>query len=53
MKKTKLYGYFYDFSINYDSIHVADILDLHKHLMKQFDAKQCLYLFLKCLQDYK
>ena len=32
-KKTGLNGYVYDFSIDYDSITVADILDIHKYLM--------------------
>ena len=29
MKKTGLYGYVYDFSVDYDSIYVHDILDIH------------------------
>ena len=32
MKKTGLYGYGYDFSVNYNSIDVPDILDIHKNL---------------------
>ena len=32
MKKTGLYGYVYDFSVNYNSIDVLDILDIHKNL---------------------
>ena len=35
MKKTGLKGYPYDFSVNYDAIAVSDILDIHKHLMKE------------------
>ena len=35
MKKTGLYGYVYDFSVDYDAIAVADILDIHKYLMKK------------------
>ena len=35
MKKTRLYGYVYDFSIDYDGIVVADILDIHKYLIKK------------------
>ena len=35
MKKTGLYGYVYDFSVNYDTIVVDDILDIHKYLMKK------------------
>ena len=35
MKKTGFNGYFYDFSVDYDSIDVDDILDIHKYLMKK------------------
>ena len=35
MKKTGLYGYVYDFSVDYDAIAVDDILDIHKYLMKK------------------
>ena len=35
MKKTRLNGYVYDFSADYDAIAVDDILDIHKHLMKK------------------
>ena len=35
MKKTGLYGYVYDFSVDYYRIDVADILDIHKYLMKK------------------
>ena len=34
MKKTGLNGYVYDFSVDYNAIAVADILDIHKYLMK-------------------
>ena len=30
MKKTGLYGYVYDFSVDYDGIAVDDILSIHK-----------------------
>ena len=33
MKKTRLNGYVYDFSVDYDDIVVDDILDIHKYLM--------------------
>ena len=33
MKKTWFNGYVYDFSVDYDAIVVADILDIHKYLM--------------------
>ena len=35
MKKTGLNGYVYDFSIDYDTAAVDDILDIHKYLLKQ------------------
>ena len=35
MKKTRLKGYVYDFSVDYNAIAVADILDIHKYLMKK------------------
>ena len=37
MRKAGLYGYVYDFSVDYDAIAVADILDIHKYLMKAND----------------
>ena len=33
MKKAWFNGYVYDFSVDYDAIVVADILDIHKYLM--------------------
>ena len=35
MKKTGVKGYVYDFSVHYDAIAVADILEIHKYLMKK------------------
>ena len=35
MKKTKLCGYFYNFSVDYDSIDVNDVSDIHEYLMKK------------------
>ena len=37
MKKTEFNGYIYDFSVDYDSIAVDEILDIHKYLMKKND----------------
>ena len=34
-KKTRLNGYVYDFSVDYDAIAVDDILSIHKYLMKK------------------
>ena len=39
MKKTGLYGYVYDFSIDFDSIEVDDILDIHKYLIKKLNKE--------------
>ena len=39
MKKTGLYRYVYDFSVDYDSIDVDDFLDVHKYLMKKHDIE--------------
>ena len=35
MKKTGLNRYVYDFSVDYNAIAVADILNIHKYLMKK------------------
>ena len=35
MKRTRLTGYVYDFSVDYDSIAIDDIKDIHKYLMKK------------------
>ena len=35
LKRTGVYGYVYDFSVNYDAIDVDDIKDIHKYLMKK------------------
>ena len=47
METTRLHRHFYDFSIHYDSIDIADILDIHKNLMKKHNINQCLDLFKK------
>ena len=33
MKRTGLCGYFYDFSVDFDSTYVVGILDIYKSLM--------------------
>ena len=38
-KETGLDVHVYDFSLNYDSIGVDDILDIHKFLMKNHNIK--------------
>ena len=40
MKKTRLTGYVYDFSADYNAIAIADIKDSHKYLMKK--KKYCV-----------
>ena len=39
MKNTRLNGYVYGFSVDYDAIAVDDILDIHKHLMTKHGMK--------------
>ena len=35
MKKTRLNGYIYNFSVDYDAITVNDILDIHKYFTEK------------------
>ena len=57
MKKSRLYESVYDFSVNYNSIDVGDILDIHKHLIKKHNIKYLdflkiyVYCFIKFLVD--
>ena len=37
MRKTALKDYVYDFSVDYDSIEVSNILDIDKYLMEKID----------------
>lgn len=39
MAKTGLYEYAYDFSVDYDSIEVDDVLDIHKYLKIKHNVK--------------
>ena len=39
IKKARLNGYVYDFSVDYDAIAVDDILDIHKYFMKKNNIK--------------
>ena len=39
IKKTRLHGYVYDFSIDYDSIGADDILDIHEYLTVKNNMK--------------
>ena len=49
MKKTGFHGYVYDFSVDYDTIAVDDILDIHNCFMKKRCIKQYLDLLKNCL----
>ena len=40
-KKTGLFGYVYDFSVDYDTVDIDNILDIYKYLMKKNNIKQC------------
>ena len=42
IKKVGLFEYVYDFSIEYDSIDLACILDIHIYFIKKRHIKQCL-----------
>ena len=35
MKITGLFGYGYDFSVDYESFDIGDIFDIHKFIMKE------------------
>ena len=39
MKKAGLNGYVYDFSVDYDTIALDDISDIHKKVLKKHDIK--------------
>lgn len=39
MKNTGLYGFVYGFSVDYNSIDIEDILDIHKYLMIKYNVK--------------
>ena len=52
IKKTGLYGYVYDFSVDYDIIDVTDILDIHKYLIVKNNMKLCSALLNKYLLHY-
>ena len=37
LRNTRLNGFLYDFSVDYDAIAVDDILDIHNYFMKRND----------------
>ena len=52
MEETGLNGYVYDFSVDYFSINVGTIQDIHKCFMKKNNIKHCSGVLKKCLLDY-
>ena len=46
MKKTGLNGYTYDFNVDCNAIAVADILGIHKYLMKKMEQYK-MFRFVK------
>ena len=38
MKRTRLNGYVYDFSVDYDAVETSDILNICKYLMEKNDV---------------
>ena len=47
MKKTWFNGYIYDFNVDYNSIGIDDILDIHKYLMEKNDIVLKMFRFMK------
>ena len=52
IKKIGLDRYVYDFSVDYDSIDVNDILNIHKYLLVKNNIKWCSGLLNKYLVHY-
>ena len=46
-KKTGFNGYIYDFSVDYNSIDVNHIKDIHKYLSKKNDGGVKMFRFIK------
>ena len=51
-KKTGLYKYIYYFPVDYDSIDVADILNIHKYLTKKTLCKIMIAFIKNFLLNY-
>ena len=47
MKKTGIYGYVYDFSVDYDAVSVDEILDTQNYLMKKKKWHSVIKMFGK------
>ena len=45
IKKTGLNGHVYDFSVDYDTIAVDEILDIHKYLMKKNNIYKNVWVY--------
>ena len=52
MKETRLNRYVYDFSVNYSTVDVSDIMDIYQYLMKKNNVKQCSNLLNKLLSRF-
>ena len=51
--KDGLSGYAYDFSVDYNTIEVSDIIDNDKYLLKKNNTKQYLYYLQNHLFHYQ
>ena len=52
IKNTKLNGYVYDFSVDYNIIDTSNINNIHKYLIKKHDIKKCFELLKKYLLNH-
>ena len=52
MKKTRLTGYVYEFSVDYNIMANINIINIHKYLMTKYNIKWCLELIKKYSSDY-
>ena len=51
-KKTGLSEYVYDFFVDYNTIYINDIVDIHKYLIKKYNITEYVHLLRKCLLRY-
>ena len=52
MKETRLNRYVYDFSVDFSTADVSDIMDIQQYLMKKNNVKWCSNLLNKLLLLY-
>ena len=52
MKKTGLNGYVYDFSTDYKTVDLRDLVDIHKYLVRKNYIKYCSNLLKNLLLRY-